>query len=354
MGYDCNVKKLKKNNFRQSKVRGEVASRVRVPGGRIDAASLAKVVEIAVKYGTGEVNLTNRQGFEIPGIPIEDVEEVNKALQSIIDASGVTQAPNKPGEGYPSSGTRNVVACPGKNLCPFGCYDTKALAAKIDKLIYPNDHHVKIACTGCSNDCAHVRLNDFGIIGQTEPQYNPDRCIGCEQCVKYCSRRSVGALSVVNGKIVRDTKKCIGCGVCVVYCPTRSKEQYFRVALLGRTGKKNPRLGVDFLKWADEESILKIIKNTYDYLDAYQDRGAVENKEHIGYIVDRTGFEEFLKYIMKDVHFGPKTEMNGRPYWGGKRYDQTNELRSSMYRFSDRPYDGYSGIPREDQPPKRR
>ncbi|MCI6638797.1 MAG: sulfite reductase subunit C [Bilifractor sp.] len=358
MGYDCNVKKLKKNNFRQSKVRGEVASRVRVPGGRIDAASLAKVVEIAVKYGTGEVNLTNRQGFEIPGIPIEDVEEVNKALQSIIEASGVTQEPNKPGEGYPSSGTRNVVACPGKSLCPFGCYDTKALAAKIDKLIYPNDHHVKIACTGCSNDCAHVRLNDFGIIGQTEPQYNPDRCIGCEQCVKYCSRRSVGALSVVNGKIVRDTSKCIGCGVCVVYCPTRawtrSKEHYFRVALLGRTGKKNPRLGVDFLKWADEESILRIIKNTYDYLDAYQDRGAVENKEHIGYIVDRTGFEEFLKYIMKDVHFGPKTEMNGRPYWGGKRYDQTNELRSSMYRFSDRPYDGYSGIPREDQPPKKR
>lgn len=83
-------------------------------------------------------------------------------------------------------------------------------------------------------------------------------------------------------------------------------------------------------------------------LDAYQDRGAVENKEHIGYIVDRTGFEEFLKFIMKDVHLNPKAEMNGRPYWGGKHYDTTNELRSSMYRFSDRPHDGYTPIPRED------
>ena len=102
----------------------------------------------------------------------------------------------------------------------------------------------------------------------------------------------VGPPPMVNGKVVRDTNKCIGCGVCAVYCPTRawtrSKEHYFRLSLLGRTGKKNPRMGVDFLKWADEESILKIIKNTYEYLDAYQDRGAVENKEHIGYIVDRT------------------------------------------------------------------
>ena len=157
---------------------------------------------------------------------------------------------------------------------------------------------------------------------------------------------------MVNGKVVRDTNKCIGCGACAVYCPTRawtrSKEHYFRLSLLGRTGKKNHRMGVDFLKWADEESILKIIKNTYEYLDAYQDRGAVENKEHIGYIVDRTGFEEFLKFIMKDVHLNPKAEINGRPYWGGKHYDTTNELRSSMYRFSDRPHDGYTPIPRED------
>ncbi len=338
---DINVKKLKKNAYRVSKVRGETASRVRVPGGEIDTDSLAKIIEIATKYGNGTVNITNRQGFEIPGISLEDIDEVNKALQSIIDNTKVNQ--KEKDAGYPASGTRNVVACPGEKLCPFGCYDTKALAKRIDKEIFPNNHHVKIACTGCSNDCAHVRLNDFGIIGMTEPQYNPDRCVGCEQCVKYCSRRSVGALKLVNGKVVRDTNKCIGCGVCVTYCPTRawtrSEEHYFRVTLLGRTGKKNPRLGEDFLKWADEDSIVKMINNVYDYLDEYLDSSAVESKEHIGYIVDRTGFEEFLKYIMKDVNLGPKCEMQGRLYWGGKRYDQGNELRKSMYRFSDRPAD---------------
>ena len=82
--------------------------------------------------------------------------------------------------------------------------------------------------------------------------------------------------------------------------------------------------------------ICKIIKNTYDYLDEYLDMAAVEAKEHIGYIVDRTGVEEFLKYAMKDVELPEKCEMAGRIYWSGKRYDQTNELRKSMFSFSDR------------------
>ena len=39
-------------------------------------------------------------------------------------------------------------------------------------------------------------------------------------------------------------------------------------------GRKNPRLGEDFIKWADEESILKIITNTYDYVREYIDKDA--------------------------------------------------------------------------------
>ena len=94
----------------------------------------------------------------------------------IIENRGVNQEDYN--GGYPASGTRNVVACPGKQLCPFANYDTKKFAQEIDKAIFPNDHHVKIAFTGCSNDCAHTRLNDFGIIGMSEPQYNKDRCDG--------------------------------------------------------------------------------------------------------------------------------------------------------------------------------
>ena len=96
---------------------------------------------------------------------------------------------------------------------------------------------------------------------------------------------------------------------------------------MGRTGKKNPRLAEDFIRWADEESISKMINNVYAYIDEYIDPNAVEHKEHIGYIVDRTGFEEFLKWVMKDVHLPEKAEVASRVFWGGKHYDQTNNLK---------------------------
>ena len=174
-------------------------------------------------------------------------------------------------------------------------------------------------------------MDDFGIIGMTEPQYDPNRCVGCEQCVKYCKIRSTGALQMVNGKVVRDPNLCVGCGVCVYYCPTRawtrSKEQYYRVVIMGRTGKKNPRLAEDFIRWADEESILKIVKNCYAYVEEYIDKNALEGKEHVGYIVDRTGYEEFLKYVMEGVELPEKAEVASRIYWGGKHYDRANELK---------------------------
>ena len=329
MARDINTKKLKKNAFRYSKVRGETASRIRIPGGVINAKSMAKIAEVAETYGNGTIFVTNRQGVELPGIALEDMPAVNKAIQSIIDDSGVNQEERD--KGYPASGTRNVVACPGSRLCPFGCYDTTEFARKMDKMIFPNNLHVKIAFTGCSNDCGKVRMDDFGIIGMTEPQYDPNRCVGCEQCIKYCNIRSVGALSLVNGKVVRDTDLCSGCGVCVAYCPTRawtrSKEHYFRLVLLGRTGKKNPRLAEDFIKWADEQSIMDIVKNAYAYVEEYIDPNAYEGKEHIGYIVDRTGFDEFFKWIMKDVKLNDKAEVAHRIYWGGKHYDRSNNLK---------------------------
>ena len=320
---DINVKKLKKNAFRVSKVRGETASRVRMPGGYIDAESMKRISEIADKYGNGSIFITNRQGVEIPGIKITDMDAVNKEIQLIIDHEGTNQ--DKRDTGYAASGTRNVVACPGKRLCPFGNYDTIEFARKMEKQIFPNNLHFKVAFTGCSNDCAKVRMNDFGIMGMTEPQYNPDRCVTCEACVKGCKQKSVEALRVVNGKIERNTEKCIGCGVCITVCPTRawtrSKEKYYRLVLLGRTGKKNPRLAEDFIKWVDEDSILKIVKNAYAYVERYIDTNAPDGKEHVGYIVDRTGFEEFYKWIMEGVTLGPKAEVAKTMYWGGKHYD---------------------------------
>ena len=319
---DVNTKKLKKNAFRVTKERGLTASRVRVPGGHLDAKYLSMIQEIAETYGDGSVHMTVRQGFEIPGIRYEDMDKVNELLQPIIEGLKINQP--EPGKGYSSSGTRNISACVGNKVCPYACYDTSEFAFKIEKAIFPDDLHVKVALTGCPNDCAKVRMHDFGIMGMTEPQYRAERCVSCGACEKACKRKSVGALSMVNYRIQRNHEKCIGCGECVIQCPTRawvrSDKKYYRLTLLGRTGKKNPRLGEDFIKWADEESILKIITNTYDYVREYIDLRAPGGKEHIGYIVDRTGFEEFKKWALRGVVLPEIAEVSERIYWGGVKY----------------------------------
>ena len=319
---DINTKALKKNAFRVTKERGVTASRIRVPGGHLDAKYLGEIQKIAEIYGNGTVHITSRQGFEIPGIPFEKMSEVNAALQSLIDGLEINQ--EEAGHGYPASGTRNITACVGNRVCPYACYDTTAFAQRIEKAVFPNDLHFKIALTGCPNDCAKVRMHDFGIMGMTVPQFEPDRCVSCGACVKACRTKSVEALKPVNFRPQRDARRCIGCGECVLACPnaawTRSDKKYYRLTLLGRTGKKNPRLGEDFIKWVDEDSIIKIILNTYDYVKEYIDPNAPGGKEHIGYIVDRTGFEEFKRWALRDVTLPDIAEVMTPMYWKGVKY----------------------------------
>lgn len=305
---DLNTKALKKNAFRVTKERGKTAIRVRVPGGHMEVKYLAILQEVAEKYGNGTLHITTRQGFELPGIDMKDMAEVNKLIQPVIEGLEINQ--EIPGKGYTAAGTRNVSACVGNRVCPFAAYDTTGFAKRIEKAIFPNDYHVKIALTGCPNDCIKSRMHDFGIIGMTEPQYDAYRCIGCQACVTNCKKRATGALSFENFKVVRDHSKCIGCGECVGKCPTgawtRSEEKYYKLAIMGRTGKKNPRLAQDFVTWIDEDNIIKIILNTYEFIDQYIDRDAPGGKEHIGYIVDRAGYMEYKKWALKDVKLGTK------------------------------------------------
>ncbi len=78
---DINVKDLKKNAFRYSKVRGETASRIRITGGKINAKVMRQVAEIAEEYGDGTIFITNRQGIELLEIlwPVPEKNSVRLA-----------------------------------------------------------------------------------------------------------------------------------------------------------------------------------------------------------------------------------------------------------------------------------
>lgn len=327
-----NTKKLVKNAYRVTRDRGITALRIRVPGGHLPVKYLDIIKEAAEKYGNGTVHITTRQGFEVPGIPVEMVEEVNRLIAPILKGMEMDMGVPVDDEeaGYPAAGTRNVSGCIGNRVCPYANYDTTGLALKIERTVYPNDFHVKIAVSGCPNDCIKAHMQDVGVLGQVEPVYNPDRCISCGACVENCRKRSTGALTMVNYRVERDEKRCLGCGECILTCPNSAwirGDNYYRLVIMGRTGKKNPRIARTFLEWVNEETVLKVIANMYDYIEKYIDRSLP--KEHVGYIVDRTGFNVFKDEVLKNVELGEKAKVAEFIDFGGYFYDRNHGILGS-------------------------
>lgn len=156
------------------------------------------------------------------------------------------------------------------------------------------------------------------------PVYDYYRCISCQACVKKCKQVSTEALTFENYKVIRDNSKCIGSGECVLVCPnnarSRSPNKYFRIVIMGRTGKTNPRIAEDFIKWADEDTVLKVIDNTYKFVREYISPDAPYGKEHIGYIVDRVGYKEYKKWALDNVKLSDIAEVSKNVNWSGMHY----------------------------------
>jgi anaerobic sulfite reductase subunit C len=308
-----NTKKIIRNAFRISKMRGESAVRLRIPGGHMEARYLEAIQELAEQFGNGTVHLTTRQGYEIPGIKLADLDRIKEYMAEMICGiereSGVILERHE--EGYPESGTRNVCACIGNRVCQFSNSDTTTLAQKIERVIYPNNLHLKVAVAGCPNDCIKAHMHDIGIIATVCPEYDSEKCILCEACKDNCKERVTNAIKTENYKIIRDEEYCIQCGECILKCPTAALsrgKQLFRIIIGGRTGKRNPRLANTFINDASEEIVLAVCKNVYPFIKRYFARHLP--KELMGYIIDRMGYERFRQEILEGVVLNPEAKVS--------------------------------------------
>lgn len=307
-----NTKKIAKNAFRISKVRGESVIRLRVPGGDMDVRHLETIRKIADRFGNGIVHITARQGFEIPGIKLSELQDIKdfmaKMICDIEKESNVILDP--PRGGYPSAGTRNVSACIGDRVCRFANCDAPLLARKIEGVIYPNDYHLKVAISACPNDCMKAHMQDMGVISGIVPEYDEKKCIACEACMDNCRKNVSNALRMENHKMIRDEEYCIKCGECILKCPmgafSRAKRLY-RIIIGGRTGKKNPRLANTFIEDAGEDVVMAVCKKIYSFIHNNIDRKLP--KEDLGYIIDRTGPEVFNKEITEGLNLNEEAKV---------------------------------------------
>ena len=336
MNQDIDIKKVRLNCYRQSKVPGEFMLQMRVPGGMVDAKYLASIEHIAKTWGDGNFHFGTRQTFDITGIKYEDIPAVNAYLEDYIkevdaalcgvDMDTVAHEPRDwdPQSGYPTIGARNITACIGNYHCICGNCNTFELARKIEPIIFPSHYHIKINIAGCPNDCNKAHLCDFGIIGVAKMVYHPERCLGCGACVRACEKGATRVLSLNKDtyKIDKDPCCCVGCGECVRACPasawTRRETKFYRVILGGRTGRQTPRTGKMFLNWATEEVVLGVLKNwqkfsawVMDYKPEYL---------HGGYLIDRAGYKKFKEIILDGVELNPECLVAEDIFWHETEY----------------------------------
>lgn len=280
---------LKKGGFMRQKQKNNFSLRLRVVGGHLTAKQVAKIAEVAEKYGDGYVHLTSRQSLEIPFIKLDQIDEVKKAL---------AEGDVSPGVCGPR--VRTVTACQGSAVCPSGCIDTYAIAKELDERYYARElpHKFKFGVTGCQNNCLKTEENDCGIKGGLAVKWQKDPCILCGVCVKACR---TNAITMEDNEIKVDYSKCNYCGRCVKSCPMDSwdaKPGYIVSfgGLFGNTIAKGSPV-VPFID--NHETLMKVCDTAIQFFDDNAKPG-----ERFKFTLDRVGREKFNKVITEVIENG--------------------------------------------------
>ena len=275
---------LKKGGFMRQKQKNNFSLRLRVVGGNLTAAQLAKIAEVAEKFGDGHVHLTSRQSVEIPFIKLQQVEEVKAALAE----GGV-----EPGVCGPR--VRTVTACQGEAICPSGCLDTYALAKELDDRYFARElpHKFKFGITGCQNNCLKAEENDLGIKGGIKVSWREDQCIGCGVCEKACRSK---AISISGGKVTLDESKCNFCGRCFKSCPTDAWDTvHGYIVSFGGIFGNNISKGESVVPFVeDREKLLEICDAAIEFFAQNANPG-----ERFKFTIDRVGKDKFKERILE-------------------------------------------------------
>lgn len=275
---------LKEAGLVKQKQQDYFAMKLHSVGGDFSIDQMRKIIEVAHRYGKGQIHLTTRQGIEIHFVHRTLVDEARKDLEN----AGIAMGASGPR-------VRIVSACPGQATCIFGAIDTKGIALHLDRAYFNQEmpYKFKLAVTGCPHNCAKATENDIGVMGGTEPAWDKSACTDCTLCVSICPS---GAIGKAGDAYVLDPTKCINCSVCTTRCPSGSWKPVRQGYILwvGGTMGKSPRMATRVPGLIESrERLYKLIEEAIDY---YRRHG--RKKERFGHTMDRIGPEKVLREIV--------------------------------------------------------
>ena len=298
------ILRVKGLGFLYNRGMGTFSARAVNKNGVLTAAQLANLAECAEKYGSGKVAITSRLQVEIPGIALENVENVMAHVAQVGLVIGGTGAKVRP-----------LTACKG-TTCVFGNADTQAICAELFDKFYTGWHDVslphkfKMSVGGCPNSCMKPSLNDFGVEANRIPVYDMDKCRGCAKCVLE-AKCPMHAISVADGRMTVNKELCNNCGVCIEKCPfgvTPAVEEPVFTAYVGGTWGKHPRMGTKLSCHYRRDELEQLIEKTILWFreNAYQ-------KERLGAAIDRIGVDAFEAAVASDDLIQRKADILAAP-----------------------------------------
>lgn len=265
--------------------------RVLSPNGVFTGEQMQAITEAAKKYGSGKVALTTRLTMEIMDVPFENIEACCDAMY----AAGLYV-------GGTSSLVRPIVACKG-SYCVHGLMDVHPFAERVFNEYYVKWHTVrlphkfKIGIGGCPNNCVKPAFHDFGIMGQSVPDYDPDLCNACNKCSVIGKCPVKAAYQGEDGTLVIDAEKCTNCGKCIGACNFDSIEEKargYKITIGGIWGKTQ-RMGSPVPGIYSEDEVMALIEKA---LLIYREQGITG--ERFGRTVERIGVDNFIAQMLSD------------------------------------------------------
>lgn len=129
---------------------------VALPVGKVTAAGMRGLADLARRHGDGDIRLTVWQNLLISGVSDGDVPAVLDGLRAIGLSADATSL------------RAGLVACTGATGCKFANAHTKEDALRIAEHVDARlqlDQPVNVHLTGCHNSCAQHYIGDIGLIG---------------------------------------------------------------------------------------------------------------------------------------------------------------------------------------------